>query len=339
MYIVIRLHLFFVLAGLVWGLASCDQPIPRGGGAITTYPYDVVTTCGMVTDIVGQVGGTKIQVHGLMGEGVDPHLYKPTRGDVLKILSADVVFYSGLMLEGRMGDTFVMAGRTDKPVVYAVTERIDPSFLLEPDEFVGHTDPHVWMDVNAWSQCVRVVAKALSGPKVDPSNADHYQSNAESYVAQLARLDAYVKQVIASIPARQRVLITAHDAFNYFGRAYGIEVMGIQGLSTESEAGLADINRLVDIIVDNKIAAVFVESSVSERNVQALIEGAHSRGHEVAIGGTLFSDAMGPSSSYEGTYIGMIDHNATTIARALGGDAPDRGMQGKLAYRSTDLEP
>lgn len=293
-----------------------------------TYPYRVVTTCGMVTDIVRQVAGDKATVEGLMGEGVDPHLYKPTRNDVAKILDAHVVFYSGLMLEGRMTDTFVKAAR-DGRIVHAVTELIDESYLLEPPGMAGHWDPHVWMDVKAWSKAVEAVGKALSD--YDPASAASYASNVESYRAQLTALDEYVKGVIASIPAEKRVLITAHDAFNYFGRAYGIEVLGIQGISTESEAGLSDINRLVDLIVTRGISAVFVESSVSDKNVTALVEGAKSRGHSVTIGGRLFSDAMGRPGTYEGTYIGMIDHNATAIARALGGEAPERGLNGKLS--------
>ncbi len=309
----------------VLGLALTGQ---GRAAAPPSSPYRIVTTCGMVTDIVRQVAGDKAIVEGLMGEGVDPHLYKPTRNDVARILDAQVVFYSGLMLEGRMTDTFIKAAR-DGRVVHAVTELIDESYLLEPPGMAGHWDPHVWMDVKAWSRAVEAVAKALSD--YDAANKGHYASNAEAYRAQLTALDDYVKGVIASIPAERRVLITAHDAFNYFGRAYGIEVLGIQGISTESEAGLSDINRLVDLIVSRRISAVFVESSVSDKNVTALVEGAKSRGHSVTIGGRLFSDAMGRPGTYEGTYIGMIDHNATTIARALGGQAPERGMNGKLS--------
>jgi manganese/zinc/iron transport system substrate-binding protein len=282
----------------------------------------------MVADIVRHVAGDKGQVNGLMGEGVDPHLYKPTRSDVAAVLRADVIFYSGLMLEGRMTDTFFQAARRGKPV-YPVTELIEESFLLEPPAFQGHWDPHVWMDAAAWSKCVDAIANKLA--EYDPTNAEFYRANAKAYREELDELDTYVRDVIASIPESQRVLITAHDAFNYFGRAYSIEVMGIQGISTESEAGLQDINDLVDFLVERKIGAVFVESSVSDKNVRALIEGARSRGHRVTIGGTLFSDAMGAPGSYEGTYIGMVDHNATAIARALGGKAPAKGMNDKLS--------
>ncbi|MEX2113872.1 MAG: zinc ABC transporter substrate-binding protein, partial [Pirellulales bacterium] len=239
----------------------------------------------------------------------------------------DIVFYCGLMLEGKMTDTLVKMART-KPV-YAVTELIDEQSLLEPQEFAGHYDPHVWMDVAAWSKCLDAVATALA--EYDPNHAAQYQSNANIYREQLAELDRYAKRIAATIPADQRVLITSHDAFNYFGRAYGLDVQGVQGISTESEAGLQRVNELVDLIVGRKIKAVFVESSVPRKSIEAIVRGAQSRGHTVAIGGELFSDAMGPLGTYEGTYIGMMDHNITTVVRALGGEAPERGLHGKLS--------
>lgn len=297
------------------------------GAAPKSYPFKITTTVGMVNDIVGQVAGDKATVKGIIGEGVDPHLYKPTRNDVAALLGADVVFYSGLMLEGKMADTLIKVARNGKPV-YAVTELVDESYLLEPKEFQGHFDPHLWMDVGGWIKCVEAVGQALA--EYDPPNADFYKQNATRYSEQLKKLDEYARKSIGSIPERSRVLITAHDAFNYFGRAYKIEVRGIQGISTESEAGLQDINRLVDYIVSQGVPAVFVETSVADKNVRALVDGARSKGKAVKIGGSLFSDAMGTTGTYEGTYIGMIDHNVTVITRALGGDAPERGMQGKL---------
>ena len=293
-----------------------------------SYPYKITTTTGMVNDIVKQVAGQRATTHNIIGEGIDPHLFKPTRSNVVELMSADVIFYSGLMLEGKMADILVKVSRRGK-FVFAVTEQLDEKTLLEPPEFLGHFDPHVWMDANSWSQAVTAVADALS--EYDPSGETVYHSHAEQYRQQLKKLDDYVKKVIGSIPEKRRVLITAHDAFNYFGRAYGIEVLGIQGISTESEAGIQDINRLVDLIVQRDIQAVFVETSVADRNIRALIEGAQSRNQKVIIGGTLFSDAMGQPGTYEGTYIGMIDHNATIIARALGGHTPHKGMQGKLS--------
>jgi manganese/zinc/iron transport system substrate-binding protein len=309
------------------GLLLLALPAVAGTRRLPTN-YVVIATCGMVTDIVREVAGGHARVSGLMGEGVDPHLYKPTRDDVAKLLQADVVFYSGLMLEGRMSDTFLTVARKGTPV-FAVTELLDEKFLLEPPEFKGHTDPHVWMDVKGWRAAVKVVARSLS--EVDPDHAADYGRNAERYSAQLAQLDDYARRALASIPTERRALVTAHDAFNYFGRAYGLDVRGIQGISTESEAGVADINRLVDFLVQRKIPAIFIESSVSDKNIRALVEGCRSRGHAVRIGGTLFSDAMGKPGTYEGTYLGMIDHNVTTIVGALGGEAPARGLNGKLA--------
>ncbi len=297
-----------------------------GGAGPEKHPYRVVTTVAMVTDIVREVAGDKATLTGLIGEGVDPHLYKPTRNDIAALQSADVVFYSGLLLEGKMADALVRLARSGKQV-HAVTGLIEEKYLLEAPGG-GHHDPHVWMDVSAWRSAVDAVAKALSA--YDPRNAEFYKSNAARYQAELDKLHAYIREIIASIPERQRVLITAHDAFHYFGRAYGIEVKAIQGVSTESEAGLDDINKLVQFIVEREVQAVFVETSVAEKNVRALIEGAKARGREVKVGASLFSDAMGPAGTYEGSYIGMLDHNATRIAQALGGKAPERGLNGKL---------
>ncbi|QDU39259.1 Periplasmic zinc-binding protein TroA precursor [Maioricimonas rarisocia] len=286
-----------------------------------------VATVGMVADLVRNVGGEHVDVTQIMGAGVDPHLYKSTRDDVATIMSADIVFYAGLMLEGKMSDTLVTVAR-QKPV-YAVTELISQDSLLEPDDFAGHYDPHVWMDVATWSQCVSAVANALS--EFDPAHAEEYVGNAEEYRKRLEQLHEYGRSSIASIPESSRVLITSHDAFNYFGRAYGLEVQGVQGLSTESEAGLQRINGLVDLLVERRVRAVFVESSVPRKNIEALVDGARSRGHEVVIGGELYSDAMGQPGTYEGTYEGMLDHNITVVTRSLGGNAPPGGLNNRLA--------
>ncbi|MFQ5491235.1 MAG: metal ABC transporter solute-binding protein, Zn/Mn family [Phycisphaerae bacterium] len=291
-------------------------------------PYAVTCTTGMVADIVRQVAGDQAKVAGIIGEGVDPHLYQATRSDIALLLRADIVFYSGLMLEGKMADSLIKVAR--KRAVFAVTELVDESLLLEPPEFKGHYDPHLWMDPGLWKKASEMVAVTLA-EEFDPSMADTYRANYQAYASQLDALDGYARKVLATIPQQKRVLVTAHDAFNYLARAYGLEVRGIQGISTESEAGIEDINRLVNLLVERKIAAVFVETSVSQKNVRSLIEGARSRGHQVVIGGLLFSDAMGKPGTYEGTYIGMIDHNVTTIARALGGQAPKGGMQGRLS--------
>lgn len=318
------MNLFFKTVPLLGTLAlfSCNkQSEPSAEG------YRVAATVGMIADIVREIAGPHATVEGIIGEGVDPHLYKPTSNDVKALQAADLVFYNGLMLEGKMGDILVRLAGSGKRVS-AVTEAIlDQSEYIITDE-AEHYDPHVWMDVKGWMQAIKVVEKVLS--EHDPEHAVDYQANAAAYLEKLTKLNDYAVSSIGSVPESRRVLVTAHDAFNYLGRAYGIEVRGIQGMSTESEAGVKDIETLVDFLVSRQIPAVFVESSVSDKNVRALLEGAAAKGHQVTIGGELFSDAMGPSGTYEGTYIGMIDHNITTIARALGGSAPAKGLNGKL---------
>lgn len=313
---------------LVCALVGCQPAASTTSAPVASGPFTIVSTCGMVTDIVQQVAGDRAQVIGLMGPGVDPHLHKPTRADVDQLQNADVVFYVGLMLEGRMSDLLLRVARKNE-AVFAVTEGIDESYLREPPEFEGHFDPHVWMDIEAWSACVQFVADSLSS--FDPDGADVYRENAKRYRDQLAELNSYVQTSISSIPADQRVLITAHDAFGYFSRAYDIEVRSVQGLSTESSAAVDDINKLVDFIVERKVKSIFVESSVSEKNIEAIIEGAGHKGWQVGIGGKLYSDAMGAPDTYRGTYVGMMDHNATVITRALGGEAPAGGWQSQLA--------
>jgi manganese/zinc/iron transport system substrate-binding protein len=308
-------------AAMALAIASTVVAAPK------SYPYKVTCTVGMVKDIVMQVAGDKATVTGIMGAGVDPHLYKPTRDDVSSMMRADVIFYSGLMLEGKMVDTLIKLART-KPV-HAVTELIEEKYLLEPEEMQGHYDPHVWMDPSAWAKAVESVGRALA--EYDPDNAGHYRERAAETLRRCEELAAYGRRVLSTVPESSRVLISSHDAFNYFGRAFGLKVMGVQGLSTESEAGLQRINELVDYIVNQGVRAVFVESSVSPRNIQALVQGVQSRGKALRIGGELYSDAMGTEGTYEGTYLGMLDHNITTVARALGGQAPERGWQGKLS--------
>ena len=232
-----------------------------------------------------------------------------------------------LFTEAQLEELLLDMAKT-RPVV-AVAEALPHDVLLAHDDYPDRFDPHVWMNPGLWAGVVTAVRDALIS--VHPEGRATFEANAETHLADLARLSAYQTEVLSTVPEQSRVLLTAHDAFNYFGDAYGFEVMGIQGISTESEAGLNRIGELVDILVDRQIGAVFVESSVSDRNIRALIEGAAARGHEVRIGGELFSDAMGEPGTYEGTYIGMIDHNVTTIANALGGVAPERGMNDRLA--------
>ena len=287
----------------------------------------VVATTGMIADTARQIGGDSVEVRALMGPGVDPHSYRQTRSDIVAMSRADLVLWHGLYLEAQMEDFF--QDLTRRRNVVAVAEAVPRDLLLGHEEYENRFDPHVWMVPDLWQHVARAVRDALID--TDPENAALYTANAETFLAEIETLSDYSETVLSTVPPGQRVLLTAHDAFNYFGNAYGFEVMGIQGISTESEAGLARIADLVNVIVDRDIQAVFVESSVSDRNMRALIEGAAARGHQVRIGGELFSDAMGEPGSYEGTYIGMIDHNVTTITHSLGGTAPERGMTGQLS--------
>jgi len=273
----------------------------------------VIATIGMITDIVARVGGERVAVSGLMGPGVDPHLYKASEGDVTRMAEADIIFYNGLHLEGAMTKVLEQLNRNVRTV--AVTEAIDESKLLSPAEFKGAHDPHVWFDVSLWMEAVRSVASSLS--EIDSSGRAAYEANADSLLNKLAELHEYVGQQAARIPEERRVLITAHDAFNYFGRAYGFEVKGLQGISTAAEAGTADVQALAILIAERRIPAIFVESSVPPRNIEAVQAAVASRGFQVSIGGELFSDAMGSAGTVEGTYIGMVRHNIDTIVSAL----------------------
>ncbi|MBT8460620.1 MAG: zinc ABC transporter substrate-binding protein [Boseongicola sp.] len=290
----------------------------------------VVATTGMIADTAERIGGDLVSVKALMGPGVDPHAYRQTRTDILAMSRADLVLWNGLYLEAQMEDFLADLGR--KTSVRAVTTTVPSYNLVSHDDYADRFDPHVWMDPGLWKYAVAGVRDAMI--EIAPEQADAFSANADAYIAELTTLASYTRASIESIPPEARVLITAHDAFNYFGEAYGFEVLGIQGISTESEAGVNRISELVNMIVTRNIGAVFVESSVSDRSVRALIEGAASQGHTLKIGGELFSDAMGQPGTYEGTYIGMIDHNATTIANALGGTAPARGLNGLLSAGS-----
>lgn len=311
--------------------AALALPLAFGtSAALADEPLQVVVTTSMIGDAVEQVAGDRAEVVALMGPGVDPHAYRQTRSDIANLVAADLVLWHGLYLEAQMED-FLLDLAERKPVV-AVGEGVEADQLLSHDDYDGRFDPHVWMDPDLWPQVVLTVRDSLI--ELDPEGEAAYRENADSHLAEIEELAAYASEVLGSVPENQRVLVSAHDAFNYFGDAYGFEVVGIQGISTEAEAGLRRIEELVDLIVEREISAVFVESSVSDRNIRALIEGAAARGHDLSIGGQLFSDAMGQPDSYEGTYIGMIDHNATSIARALGGEAPELGMQGRLGAGS-----
>lgn len=294
--------------------------------ALAAPKLNIVATTGMIADLARVIGGDAVSVKALMGAGVDPHAYRQTRSDIVAMTRADAVLWHGLYLEAQMEGFFADLSR--KRPVHAIAETLDRADLLAHADYDGRFDPHVWMDPGLWVKCVPAVVSALSD--LAPDTRATFESNAAEFVAQAEDLTRYAQDTLAQVPPERRVLLTAHDAFGYFGRAYGFEVLGIQGISTESEAGLNRISALVDTLVERDLPAVFVETSVSDRNIRALIEGAAAQGHEVTIGGALFSDAMGPDGTYEGTWLGMIDHNVTTIARALGADVPATGRLGNL---------
>jgi len=301
-----------VLLVMTWSCSSNDGNKPS---TTDTEAINIVATTGMIADMVSVVGGDKVSVRGLMGPGVDPHLYKASAGDVALLSKADLIFYNGLHLEGKMTEIFQqMTKRGIKTV--AVSDGIDRKYLMAPPEFKGNYDPHVWFDVGMWSDTVGTVKESLI--EFDPDNSEYYNDSAEAYLSELADLDEYVQQRADSLPEDKRVLITAHDAFNYFGRGYGFEVKGLQGISTESEAGTADVQALAAIIVERQIPAIFVETSVPPRYIEAVQAAVQSKGFDVRVGGELFSDAMGNPGTPEGNYIGMVRHNVNTIVNALG---------------------
>ena len=304
--------------------------------ASNTGKKTVVATTAMVGDVVKAVGGDNVTVNVLMGEGVDPHLYRPRASDVRAILKADAVFYNGLYLEGRMAEVLERASAQGREVA-AIAEHIskENQIRIEGEEYP--VDPHVWMDANLWKRTIPLVTEVLCD--IDPERTAYYQANAARATKRYQQLDQYARQMLETIPEKSRVLVTAHDAFGYFGKAYGLNVRGIQGINTESEAGLADINELIEFIVVNGIPAVFVESSVSPKNVQALIEGAAARGHVLSIGGELYSDAMGAPGTWEGSYPGMIDHNVNMVSKSLGGSVMPGGFRSWVKKQGTPSKP
>lgn len=307
--------------GLALTLAAClagsgCRRVGQKPERVLHNPIRVVCTTGMVADMLENLGGQRLTVRALMGPGVDPHLYKATPGDVRLLTSADAVFYSGLHLEGRLAELLEKLDHW-KPA-YAVTDGLretrDPRLRMMPGT-ENVFDPHVWFDVALWADCARYAAEKLMA--LDPAHADEYRQNAAAYVGQLEALDALCRMRLAQVPKQRRVLITAHDAFGYFGAAYDVEVRGLQGISTTAEADLGGVNAIIDLLATRGIKAVFVESSVPVKNIRALVEGCHARGHQVAIGGELFSDALGPPGTTEGSYLGMVRHNLNTIVEAL----------------------
>ncbi len=301
------LLLFVIVAG---SMGACSTAKQTSGDSDV---INVTTTIGQIKDAVENVGGKYVKVESLMGPGVDPHLYKASQGDIKKLSNAEIIFYNGLHLEGKMGEIFEKMNR-DKPTV-AVGEDIPKEKLLADEENPLYHDPHVWFDVDNWIYAVRAIEKELAA--LDPEHKDEYKENADNYISELLNLKKYAIEQINTIPKESRILVTAHDAFRYFGNAYGIEVRGLQGLSTDSEYGLKDVQDLVDVLVEQKIKAVFIETSIHDRSINSIVEGAKSKGHNVLIGGELYSDAMGADGTEEGTYIGMYKHNVDTIVSAL----------------------
>lgn len=291
-----------------WGCSASGSDDER--------PYVVATTM-MLEDTIKKIGGDLIRVEGLMGPGVDPHLYRSTPSDFNKMEQADIIVYNGLYLEARLSE--ILNRMPDK--TYAAAEIIPEDQLIEAYEYGGNYDPHVWFDVNLWSQTAEGIGRKLEGKL--PEHADAIRANTEAYVMELDSLHQWVKNKIQTIPKEQRVLISAHDAFRYFGLAYDIEVRGLQGLSTQSDVGLQDVRNIVRFIIEKEIPAIFLETSVAPRSIQSLISGVNEQGHFVELGGELYSDAMGERGTEQGTYTGMVRYNVNTIVNALGQSGSD----------------
>ncbi len=313
-----------IFVGLLFLFAACGNPSTNSDSKNSDQTkvsgqdskIEIVATTGMIGDLLRNIAGNKANVVSLMGPGVDPHLYKATQGDLQRLTDADIVFYHGLFLEGKMEEVLKKLGKR-KPV-FAVTNQLDKDKLIYIEHYGNGKkvpDPHIWFDTGLWLEVIPFVADKLMDQ--DPENAAYYKENARKHRAELLALHEEVKKQISTIPSGQRILITAHDAFGYFGKAYDIEVKGLQGVSTSSEFGLKDVSNLVQQIISNKVKAVFVESSVPRKPLEAVIEGCKAKGHEVAIGGELFSDALGSEGTAEGTYLGAIKHNLKAIVNSL----------------------
>ncbi|MBW0089520.1 zinc ABC transporter substrate-binding protein [Pseudonocardia sp. KRD-184] len=296
-------------------LTGCTSTAASGDEPIGDRPVRVTTTTNFITDTVERIGGDAVEVTGLMGPGVDPHLYRASAGDVRTLREADVIFYGGLQLEGRMAE--LLGELAARQPTRAVTDGIPRTELLAPAPGANEEyDPHVWFDVSLWEHVSRTIADTLA--ERDPARAGTYRANLDAYLAELTELDAYVAERMAAIPPERRLLVTSHDAFEYFGRRYGLEVAGIQGISTAAEATTADVERVAELIAARGVPAVFVESSVPRQTIDALIAAAAQRGAVVTVGGELFTDAAGSPGTPEGTYTGMLRANADLIADGLG---------------------
>ncbi|WBX76948.1 zinc ABC transporter substrate-binding protein [Tenacibaculum ovolyticum] len=290
-------------------VTSCGKKAKKLNGKL-----NVVTTTTMITDLVKNIGGDKLEVKGLMGAGVDPHLYKASEGDVSKLFNADVIIYNGLHLEGKLENVFEKMEHQNKKTIVA-SNAIDKDNLISSELFASNYDPHIWFDLTNWTKITLYIAGRLAD--IDAKNADFYNNNAKVYIGKLNILSKQVENKINELPEEKRILVTAHDAFNYFGKQHKFKVVGLQGLSTATEAGVQDVQKLAKFIINNKVKAIFVESSVPKRTIEALQEAVKSKEQEVVIGGTLYSDALGSRGTEEGTYIGMYTANVSTIVNAL----------------------
>lgn len=300
----------YILLALMGVFFGCKNEGKEAGNAEI---LNVVTTTTMITDLVKNIGGDYVNVQGLMGAGVDPHLYKASEGDVSKLFNADVIFYNGLHLEGKLVEVFEKMEAQKSTV--ALGEFLPKEELISSDYFASNYDPHVWFNIQYFKQFAEKVTDVLS--EQDPKNAVNFLENNRKFQQQLTVLESEVNNAIAKLPEEKRILVTAHDAFNYFGKSYGFQVVGLQGLSTATEAGVQDVQKLSDFIIDNKVKAIFVESSVPIRTIEAVQAAVLAKDHEVSIGGSLFSDALGDAGTIEGTYLGMFRYNVNTIVNAL----------------------
>ncbi|WP_438350056.1 metal ABC transporter solute-binding protein, Zn/Mn family [Paenibacillus sp. FA6] len=301
---------FLMGLGLSLLLSACSSTAEN---SVDGNKIKVVTTIGQIAEPISIIGGDRVHVVSLMGPGVDPHLYNATQGDIKKLANGDVIFYSGHHLEGKMGEIFEQINKT-KPVL-GITEGIPEEELLK--DVAGAIDPHIWFDIDLWKQGLQAATEELK--KISPEDAVYFETNKTAYFEQLDALKKETEDKLSQIPVEQRVLVTAHDAFGYFGRMYDMKVVGLQGLSTEAEIGISDIQSTIDLLIEYQIPAVFVESSINKSSITAVIEGASSAGLKVKLGGELFSDAMGADGTAEGTYIGMNRHNVEVIYQALTG--------------------
>ncbi|MDC1365063.1 zinc ABC transporter substrate-binding protein [Algibacter sp.] len=295
-----------LILSLAISILSCKKEKQANG------KLNIVTTTTMITDLVKNVGGEQINLQGLMGSGVDPHLYKASEGDVTKLSDADIIFYNGLHLEGKLVEVFE---KMKNIKTIAVADALDESTLIGSEYFASNYDPHIWFDLDYWKLATQFVVKTLS--EAIPNQKTTFEANGKTYIEKLNTLQTKLKTTISILSKEQRILVTAHDAFNYFGKAFDFEVVGLQGLSTATEAGVQDVQKLAAFIIENNVKSVFVESSVPKRTIEALQAAVKSKNHEVTIGGTLYSDALGNADSKEGTYIGMFEHNVNTIVNAL----------------------